>query len=203
MNTVYLSPEEQKKALHWLSQSSKGGGWFLIGMGLFTFGLLLLGGLRLISIQAEDSMAFIVPFSLLGMAFLGLGIWLVGYKRRLQQVLAMPMTPTTAVITHIHTLPYLGWQMRLQLNTAVGEQEGTIRVVVKPTWLVGERLEVLLLNNGRFFPRELSQAVDLGQVITPQYRQRRWRWIGCGVVAFLGLAALAFLLGLYGQGRWG
>lgn len=200
MNTIYLTDEEKKNAVHWLSQSANGGGWFFALMTIFPMGMLLSAWLRIIptAVEWDGSMygvliGWLVIFSLLA-------AWLFRQKRKVAVQLSKPLQPATAVISQIHVIPYAGWRMRLQINTVDGEQIGHIRVIVKPSWQVGEQIEVLMLDDGRFFPRHLSQGIDFGRIETPQRRIRTRVLVGCGGALFFALALTGFLLGFYGQG---
>lgn len=193
MNSIYLSDAEKNELLPRLSLSSTAGGWVFILMGLFPFALLALAGLGAIPTAFEWTGDEIGIFVTWGLAFLLPGIWLLRQKKKISVVLNGPMQRKTAVITHLQSIPYYGWQMRLQ----VGEQTGTLRFVAKPEMIVGENVALYVTENGRFFPQHPTQTVDVGTIDTPQ-RQRRGRWLGGFITAvFLGLILLGILVAVF------
>jgi len=193
MNPIYLSETEKNDLLPRLSLSSTAGGWVFILMGLFPFMLLALAGLGVIPTAFEWTGDEIGVFITWGLAFLIPGFWLLRQKKKNSALLNGPMQRKTAVITRIQSIPYYGWQMRLQ----IGEQTGTLRFVAKPEMIVGENLGLFLTENGRFFPQNPTQTVDIGTIDTPQ-RQRRRRWLGGFITAvFLGLILLGILVAVF------
>ncbi len=193
MDTIYLSDTVKKESLRQLALSSTAGGWVFILMGLFPFVLLAFAGLGIIPTASEWTGDEVAVFVTWGLAFLLPGIWLLRHKKKISALLDEPMQSQTAVITHIHAIPYFGWRMRLQ----IGEQTGRMRVVAKPQWAVGDKIELYVIENGRFLPQAINQTVDLGTIDTPQ-SERRGRWGGgCITAVLIGLVLFGILVAIF------
>ncbi|HSH04201.1 MAG TPA: hypothetical protein VLL52_16925 [Anaerolineae bacterium] len=200
MDKQGLSEEERAEAVHLLSRSSQGGGWFLIFMGVFWWVLLGIswwGRPEMVNVEMG------VGFTAMGLLFAAPGWWLVRHKKRIEGWLDGEVVAGTAVITSITPLGgYWGGRVKVEIKLPQERlREGVMRTVVMPDWEVGETLLIWSLPDGRFFLRgEKKVAADIGVLDTPE-RRATWRWrIGCGVLTWVLLSLLGIFLGLYGQG---
>jgi len=203
MTEIILTPEEKTIALRWLSQSSRAGGWVFLFMAAFPFVLLLLVWGRILPAAENWDGESTAVFFTWGIICLWPAIWLLRYKQKLARLLDGPLQPQTAVITRLQPIPYAGWRVSLQFPATDPPQIGHIRYIVRPDLQVNDKLALLILADGRFFPRNPTQGIDLGALDTPERRLRQRHQIGWALFIFLSLAAMGILLGLYGQGRLG
>lgn len=197
-----LTTAERDKLARHLSYSTTVGGWFLIGMAVFTavlFTLPLFGILNNNNIQYDPALiGGLIPLLL---AFLIPGIWLLRRRRKIRAQLDGDLLTGTADITKITGPdPYSGYTIKLRVNTPSGEQkEGTLNSYAKPTWQAGERIQLLFTaDETLFFPRYSDINMNIGRLYTPQQTTTRKRWKYAIWLIIGGLLLIGFSIGFYG-----
>jgi hypothetical protein len=147
-----------------LTYSAKAGGYFFIGLALFGLGLLLLVPLGVFDVSATASPYFVGQWLTFCAVLMGIGGWLLDYKRRLRRHLADRKTFYSARLLERHGPTEFGWFIKVEVQLSPTQLRwGKQRFLVEPRWQVGDTLVVCVLADGRrFFPKELTQRADVG-----------------------------------------
>ena len=147
-----------------LTYSAKAGGFFFIGLALLGVGLILLVPLGVLEVSATASPNFVGQWLTMCAFLVGIGCWLLDYKRRLRRTLAGRKTFHTARLLDRHGPSEFGWFIKLEVEISSTQLRwGKQRFLEEPHWQVGDTLVVCVLADGRrFFPKELTQRADVG-----------------------------------------
>lgn len=201
MDFVSLSEAEKENIARWLSARARVGGWFFIGMaGFISFILLwvLLFAPRQEPISSDD----LIPVFTLILGLVGTAVFLFRRRLSVRRWLDEPLRLGKGRILAQHPTPYSGYRLQLQIPMPDGENyKAGLAYLGKPDWHVGDDLELIFWQNGRFCPRHIDHIVDFAYLPTPERLRRRRRRVIQIVVGLLILATFAMLMGLYGQGR--
>jgi hypothetical protein len=201
MDLVQLSEEEKEDMARWLSARARAGGWFFMGMaGLVLLMLLwaLFAGSRQEPIRSDD----LVPVFTLILGLVGTAVFLFRRRQAVRRWLDEPLQLGKGRILAQHPLPYAGYRLQLQISMADGANyKASFGYLGKPDWKVGDDLELIFWQNGRFCPRYIDHIVDFAYLPTEERLRRKRRRVIQIVVGLLILAAFAILMGLYGQGN--
>ncbi|RZM79654.1 hypothetical protein [Leptolyngbya iicbica] len=151
-----------------LTYSAKAGGYFFMGLALFGLGLMLLVPLGVFELSATASPNFVGLWLMFCVGLMGIGGWLLDYKRRLRRALANRQTFYPARLLERHGPTEFGWFIKVEVERSPTQlQRGKQRFLEEPHWLVGDRLVICVLADGRrFFPKELTQRADVGYLQT-------------------------------------
>lgn len=196
-----LTASERDKFARHLSYSATIGGWFLIGMGIFTgvlFLLPLFGILNNNNIEYDPALiGGLIPLLL---AFFVPGIWLLRRRRKIRAQLDEPLLTGTADVAQVSGPdPYSGYTTNLRVKTpSGGQKESTLNSYAKPPWQSGERIQLLFTaDESHFFPRHLDINMNLGRLYTPQQTTNRQRWKTVFWLIVGGLVLIGFSIGFY------
>ncbi|WP_204140992.1 hypothetical protein [Halomicronema sp. CCY15110] len=147
-----------------LTYSAKAGGYFFIGLALLAIGLILLVPLGVIEVSATASPNFVGEWLTMCAFLIGIGGWLLDYKRRLRRALADRKTFYPARLLERHGPSEFGWFIKVEVELSPTQlRRGKQRFLEEPCWQVGDTLVVCVLADGRrFFPKALTQRADVG-----------------------------------------
>ena len=147
-----------------LTYSAKAGGYFFIGLALFGLGLILLVPLGVLDVSATASPNFVGQWLTMCAFLVGIGVWLLDYKRRLRRTLAGRKTFYTARLLERNGPSEFGWFIKIEVELSATQlRRGKQRFLEEPSWQVGDTLVVCVLADGRrYFPKELTQRADVG-----------------------------------------
>lgn len=202
MKDVYLTSTEKDRMAKWLSRRATAGGWFFIGMIGFVFLMLLLAVYSSRKNQPAYSTDDVAVFFTLIIIMGGIGVWLLRRQVHIRRLLDAPLMLGYGRILNQYRVPYTGFRLKLQISTADGETYEThLGYLGLPDWQIGDEIELIFWQNGRFCPRHFDHIVDFGHLPTPEHKQRIRKRIIIFVVGYAILVLIAFLLGLFSQGR--
>ena len=199
---VDLSGPQKDKIAKQVTYGATAGGWFLVGMALFVVALFVWYLWQRASGQVNaDGTEGMVAFLMLGLAFAGLGVWLLSRRYKTRRELDGPLTAGTAEIIIDSGLTENGWTMTLNIITPADlSGKASIGGYGRPTWQVGDTIELVFLPNDEyFFPKNIDYNGDMGYRITAERIGRRRRYMTLGLIIFIVLAGLGFLIGLWNQ----
>ena len=202
MNDIYLTSAEKDEMAKWLSRRATAGGWFFMGMIGFIFLMVMLAFYSANRHQNQPvySSDDIGVFFTLILILAGIGLWLLRRRVHIRRLLDEPLTLGNGRILDQHRVPYTGFRLKLQITTAAGESyETRLGYLGLPDWQIGDELELIFWQNGRFCPRHIDHIVDFGHLPTPERKQRIRKRIIWFVVGYAIFVAIAILLGLYSQ----
>lgn len=194
-NTIYLSPVEKEKMAGWLAKRATAGGWVFIGLAVFALLMGVIGVLQNPRLSADDLGGVIAIC--LGMC--AVGWWMLRYRRKVRRWLDEPLRAGTGRVLNAIPTPYMGKRVRLQIESPDGEHyKSGFFVLSTESWEKGDQIGLLFWENGRYCPRHVDYLVDIAYLPTPARRNLVRRRIITGVVVYLLLTALGFLLAIYG-----
>ncbi|MGF1459422.1 MAG: hypothetical protein ACFBSG_10390 [Leptolyngbyaceae cyanobacterium] len=152
------------RLLHNLTYSAQAGGYFFIGLGLFLFGLVLLIPLGILELSATADPNFWLGWLTMCAVLMGIGGWLLDYRRRLRRTLADRKTFYPARLIEWRGPTEVGWFIYVEVEISPNHRRrGKQRFLEAPRWQSGDTLVVCVLADGRrFFPKALTQRADVG-----------------------------------------
>ncbi len=155
-----MPSDDQEALLEHLTFSAKAGGGFFVFMAAVVFVLLFFIDP---SVGAQGT-----SFGLLGVAFIGLAVWLLDYKRRLRPWLVAATVRYEATLVKKEGPTEHGWWAFFNITDTTGTvRQGKEHFLGEPPWAIGETLEVCVLaDDRRFFPCDLNQRADIGKMTT-------------------------------------
>lgn len=184
---VELTEAEKEKMAYWLSPRARGGGWMFVGLAALALAALIW---FIAKPQSTPTTEELIPLVVLILLTGGIGWWLLRRRQVIRHWLDEPLIMGNGRILAQQQVPYIGYRIRLQIETERGEMQANLAYLGRPDWQVGDDVELMFWENGRFCPRHFNHIMDFGHLPTPACQ----RMIRNRII-------LAVLLGLYGQGR--
>ena len=202
MEPINLPNSEKDQMAYWLSKQAVIGGWFFIGLAGFAVLLILFAGWRASNKPISDMEAFYGPFITLVLLLVGSGVWLMRRRHHIRRLLDEPLFAGHGRVLSKKPDYYGGQIFKLHIQPGPEEpMTANLGTIAKATWDVGDEIELLFWDNGRFCPRHFDYMVSLSHLPTPERKKRMRKRILIGVLVYLLFVALAIVFALYGQGR--
>ena len=194
---VDLTQEEKEQMAYWLSARARAGGWMFIGLAGLALATLIWLLFKSPPTPAEELSPLVVMILLMG----GIGWWMLRRRSVIRSWLDEPLKAEYGRILAQQQIPYMGYRLRLQIETERGKMQATLGYLGRPDWQVGDDVPLIFWGNGRFCPRHFNHIMDFGHLPTPERQRMITRRIIIAIVGYAILVLIAILLGLYGQGR--
>lgn len=195
---VELTEAEKEKMAYWLSARARGGGWMFVGLTALALAALIW---FIAKPQSTPTTEELIPLVVLILLTGGIGWWLLRRRQVIRCWLDEPLIMGNGRILAQQQVPYIGYRIRLQIETERGEMQANLAYLGRPDWQVGDDVELMFWENGRFCPRHFNHIMDFGHLPTPACQRMIRNRIILAVLTYAILVLLAFLFGLYGQGR--
>ena len=194
-----LTNQEKDDLARYLSFASRSGGWFLLGMSGFVIAVSAFMVYRTATGAIESDDSLIGGMIALFLAFAVPGTWLMYRRKVIRDMLDGELHTGTGEILESTGPTDTGWHVNLLVKTPDGhETERSLTGYGPPPWKVGAHIDLIFAQDDtKFFPRELSFNLQMGEIPTPTTIDRRKRW-GNFVLTIIGLLVLlGFLIGMF------